>query len=485
MKPTFRTAMTWLHDWTGIVTGWVLLAIVLSGTLSVFRPEITVWMHPELAGRTADPVQASVAAIDWLHTHAPHSPAWYLTAAGPRAPFTWAVWQQSDGQFVQRALDPSSGAPDTIRDTLGGEFFYRFHFELQLPYPFGRLLAAIAALALVLALVTGIVAHRRFFTDFFTFRPRKGQRSWLDAHNLLGVTVLPFHLIIAFSGAVTLATLLLPWGILAAYPGAPARFEDDLSPAMSARPAVGTPGTLAPVEPILRDAARHFGPDGIAQIYVYNPADAAATIIAIGGNGTHVGFNTHVLRFDGTTGRLLADYREHRPLISASAALYGLHVARFAPLPTRWLYFICGLLLAAVIASGLRLRTLRRRRQGKSTEAVERLNAGMIAGTPIAFAGYFLANRLLPAALPDRAGHEVQAVFIVWGLMLVLAIALPSARSWRVLSGLAIPALAGVAAFSAPWLTGVEQGTAAVAILLAAGFAYALSRRPPPSSRAN
>ncbi|MFS3135189.1 PepSY-associated TM helix domain-containing protein [Gluconacetobacter sacchari] len=484
MRPGFRAAMTWLHDWTGILTGWVLLAIVLSGTLSVFRSEINVWMRPELAGRTADPVRATIAAIDWLHDHAPRSPAWYLTAANPRAPFTWAVWQQPDGPFVQHALDPASGAPDTIRDTLGGEFFYRFHFELQIPYPFGRLVAAVAAMALVLALVTGIVAHRRFFADFFTFRPHKGQRSWLDAHNLLGVTVLPFHLVIAFSGAVTLASLLLPWGILSAYRGAPAQFQDALSPAMAARPATGTPGTLAPMEPILHEAARRFGSDGIGQIYVYNPGDAAATLIAIGGNGRHVGFDSHVLRFDGTTGRILADYREHRPMISTFATLYGLHVARFAPPLTRWLYFVCGLLLAAVIASGLRLRTLRRRRQGKSTEAVERLNAGMIAGIPVAFAGYFLANRLLPATLPDRAGHEVQAVFTLWGLMLVLAAALPSATGWRVLSVLAMLALGGVAGFSAPWLNGIDQGAAIVAILLAAGFGYAASRRPAPGGRA-
>ncbi|MBB2206282.1 PepSY domain-containing protein [Gluconacetobacter takamatsuzukensis] len=470
--------MTWLHDWAGLLTGWVLLAIVLSGTLSVFRPEISMWMRPELAGRTADPIQAGAAAIDWLQHHAAHSSAWYLTAAGPRAPFTWGVWQQPDGQFVQHALDPLSGAPDTLRDTLGGEFFYRFHFELQLPYPFGRLLAAIAALSLVLVLVTGIVAHRRFFADFFTFRSQKGQRSWLDAHNLLGVVALPFHLAIALTGAVTLGSLLLPWGATSAYQNSSADFQDDLSPAMVARPAAGTPGTLAPVAPMLREAARRMGADGIAQIYVYNPADAAATIIVTSDNGAHIGFATHVLRLDGTTGQILADYREHRPVISTFATLYGLHVARFAPLPTRWLYFVSGLMLAAVIASGLRLRTLRRRRQGRPTERVERLNVGMIAGTPTAFAAYFLANRLLPPTLPAHADREVQAVFIAWGLLLALAMLLPAARGWRVLSGLAVLALTAVAAFGAPWHSAIEQGTSAVAILLAAGFAYAASHRP-------
>ena len=46
-----------------------------------------------------------------------------------------------------------------------------------------------------------MVTHRRIFKDFFTFRPAKGgQRAWLDAHNVTGVLVLPFYLMITFSG---------------------------------------------------------------------------------------------------------------------------------------------------------------------------------------------------------------------------------------------------------------------------------------------
>jgi uncharacterized iron-regulated membrane protein len=114
------------------------------------RPEATV-----SAGR----VEAITAATRWLATNAPKSTGWYLTAPDDRANNVEATYD-SGGDYVARALDPVSGAP-VARETLGGEFFYRLHFELELPYPWGRWLASIAALTMLVALVTGIIAHRR------------------------------------------------------------------------------------------------------------------------------------------------------------------------------------------------------------------------------------------------------------------------------------------------------------------------------------
>lgn len=33
MKEGFRQAMAWLHTWTGLIFGWLLFAIFLTGTL--------------------------------------------------------------------------------------------------------------------------------------------------------------------------------------------------------------------------------------------------------------------------------------------------------------------------------------------------------------------------------------------------------------------------------------------------------------------
>ncbi|MBB2188830.1 PepSY domain-containing protein [Gluconacetobacter azotocaptans] len=469
--------MAWLHGWSGLVTGWLLFAIVLSGTLSVFRPEIGAWMRPEILGRTADPVTATDAAIRWLSVHAAHSPAWYLDVASDRAPYTKALWAEG-GEYVQRALDPRSGSPASIRDTLGGEFFYRFHFELQLSYPWGRLLAAVAAMVLVLGLLTGIVAHRRFFADFFTFRPGKGQRSWLDAHNMLGVVALPFHLMIAFTGAVTLANLLMPWGAAALYHSDMSAVQQELNPAAIDRPATGHPGTPAPIVPMLREAERRFGPAGLGPVTILNPGDAASVVTMVAGGGGAIGVDHHVLSFDGVTGRILAEHVEGRPAMSLFNFLYGLHVAHFAPRVTRWLYFLSGIMLAGLIGSGLRLWTIKRhhRDPGVGTALVERLNVGVIAGTPAAFAAFFLANRLIPADMAGRSALEVRSVFITWAIVLIVGALRTPARAWGELLGLSALACLGIALAGGVPDDRVTQGVTFVALALAAGFGAAASR---------
>ena len=488
MKPGFRPAMTWLHDWSGLVIGWLLLAIALAGTLSVFREEIGSWARPEVSRAANDPVATTQAAVDWLSRHAATSPAWYLQPADGRASTTQAIWQQG-GDYVTRALDPRTGSPDGIRDTLGGDFFYRLHFELELPYPWGRILSGSAAMLMVLAILTGIVAHRRFFADFFTFRPGKGQRSWLDAHNMLGVAALPFHLLIAFTGAVTLANLLMPWGALAGYQGDVAAIRHDLYPAEVARNASGRPAPLAPIAPLLHEAEQRFG-GHVGQIAIVNPGDRAAVVTITRAGDDRIAIQSHVLSFDGVTGRILAEHVERRPALVVFNTLYGLHMGRFGDGLTRWLYFLSGLMLSGVIGSGLILWTAKRRerRRGFGFALVERLNIGFVAGTPTAFAAFFLANRLLPGTLPARQEAEVHAVFWTWGALLVFAMLRRPDRAWRELLALAaiacaaVPILDGVRGTAQ--LDGPSLGVAMVAFFCAFVLAYAARRASRPRVQA-
>ena len=46
-KEGLRQSMAWLHTWGGLACGWLLCAIFLSGSLSVFRQPITRWMEAQ------------------------------------------------------------------------------------------------------------------------------------------------------------------------------------------------------------------------------------------------------------------------------------------------------------------------------------------------------------------------------------------------------------------------------------------------------
>jgi hypothetical protein len=61
---------------------------------------------------------------------------------------------------------------------------------------------------------------------------------------------------------------------------------------------------------------------------------------------------------------------------------------------------------------------------------VESLNVATIAGLPLAVAGFFWANRLLPVDMMDRAAWEYHSLFALWLGTLFYALGRPLRRAW-------------------------------------------------------
>lgn len=439
MKRGFRQANAVLHTWSGLVLGWLLFAIALTGTATVFRQEISGWMRPEIDARVA-PGMAIINAVHWLERNHGGAAGWYLTAPDARHKAVQAVFDDASapGGYRSTALDPVTGSDTAARGTFGGEFFYRFHFELELPYPWGRMLACAAAMLMLIAILSGVIIHKRIFKDFFTLRPAKGKRSWLDAHNVLGVLALPFHLMISFTGIMTLVTLVMPWGIAANYGSDTAAAFAEAAPGLISREPAGKPGKLGDVGAMLAEAERRFAGGRIGRVSIANPGDAASVVTVARHDGDQLAYAVTTVSFEGTTGKVLGSYTEARPAKRTYDVLYGLHMGRFAPEVSRWLYFLCGLALSATIATGLVLWLVaREKKRGRGHWLVARLNVATIAGLPIAMLGFFWANRLLPLATAERAGAEVSIFFWSWGAALLFALLRAPRRAWSELMALA------------------------------------------------
>ncbi|MDG2535094.1 PepSY-associated TM helix domain-containing protein [Sphingomonas sp. HITSZ_GF] len=479
-----RQVMAWLHGWTGLLLGWVLFVMCLAGTLSVFKSEIGQWMRPENAAKV-DPADSVQAAVNWLGKNTKDTNAWYFNVPNGRMNTVEATYD-TGGAYLYRALDPVSGAP-AARETLGGEFFYRLHFELELPYPWGRLLASIAGMVMLVALITGIIAHRRIFKDYFTFRPAKGQRSWLDGHNALGVLATPFHLMITFTGIVTLASLNMPWGITANYGNDLAAVYHDLSPGVAERAKANAPAPLAPVAPMLREAQRQLG-GTLGRVYVINPGDRNAVVTAFRSDADQLGFNPGAMSFGGVTGKPLSKWVENRGAVQTYNVVYGLHMARFAPIATRWLYFLGGAMLTLAIATGLVLWIVKRRERAPlslGNRILERLNAGVIGGVPLGCAAYLLANRVLALGLAGRAEMEVSVALWTAAAAVLIGAALPPRWSWPLLTGATATAcaLAALLPFSPSIVSAVLLVTAAALAWLAVQQRRGPKQRPERKRR--
>ena len=478
---TITQSLAWLHTWGGLIFGWLLFAIFLTGTLAVFDKEIDSWMRPEIPAHTLKPSEAAQRALDYLHAQQPNASAWNIGLPTERSPgLTVSSGEQRRGGGVN--LDPQTGAPLDVRETAGGGFFFRFHFTLDLPRNIGIWVVGLAAMGMLVALISGIVIHKKFFKDFFTFRPAKGQRSWLDAHNATGVLVLPFHLMITYTGLVIFYLTYMPAamdalfdgdrvaasGALRGTPGeqrtehnhAPGKQDiatagqrrDGQTPGRgeSRRPA-SQPVPLTAIEPLLSEAERIMGP--ISGLSIQNPGRSDARIEArpLLGNRIELTKGASMV-FDGVTGKVLRQPTQSRPSLLTQKVMSGLHFAQFGGYPMRWLYFVCGLASCAMLATGMLLFTVKRRRRHDSEgalgavmyHAAERINVAVVAGLMLACIALLWANRLLPLQWAQRGEWEVRVFFLVWLASLGHAIVRPWLTAWREQLGLAALMCAGL-----------------------------------------
>lgn len=430
MKEGLRQAMAWLHTWAGLLFGWLLFAIFLTGTLSYFKDEISQWTQPEIVSRDVPAAVSVDRAQEWLQKNAPDSRRWIISLPDERSPALGVAWSPPKGRFERRTLDPSGEGVVQARESMGGEFFYRFHFQLQMPHPWGRWLASLAAMVMFVALISGIITHKKIFKDFFTFRPRKGQRTWLDGHNAVGVLILPFHLMITYSSLVLFMSMTMPASILSAYGKDTQGFFNDLFPAFKSVPATGVPAPLASISPMLNVAAQKWPEGRVGFITVNNPGDAGATVSLAPSEADHIASQPGTaLTFNGVSGQLQDQGSANSSTMMLAGALGGLHMGHFAGPWLRWLYFLCGIGGTAMIGTGLVIwlgkRQLKHAKTGVmpfELRLVEMLNVASMAGLMLAVISFFWANRLLPLDIAGRSGLEVQVFFGVWGLALLHAL---------------------------------------------------------------
>lgn len=443
MREGFRQAMAWLHTWIGLVFGWLLFAIFLTGTLSYFKEEINRWTHPEVPARTVNLETSVERAQAYLQQNAPDATRWFINMPGARAPELSVMWQTAGqegrrGAFTRKTLDPQTGEEILSRSSMGGEFFYRFHFQLQMPHPWGRWLSTAAAMLMFIALITGIITHKKIFKEFFTFRPRKGQRSWLDGHNAIGVLALPFHLMITYSSLVIFMSMVMPASIIASYGNDTPAFFADIFPGGNNIKAAGAPAPLVALTSIAALSTERW-PEGIGRLVVSNPGDANATVAVFPGPGGSVIQDRGAgAVFNGVTGALQTLPGARSGPLLVSGAMYGLHIGEFAGPLLRWLYFVFGIAGTAMIGTGLIMWLAKRQAKHAKTgvlpfelRLVEVLNIAGMAGLMIAVAAFFWGNRLLPVGLADRSGWEINLFFGVWALSVLHALLRSGRQAWR------------------------------------------------------
>lgn len=485
---SLRQIITNMHTWVGLPLGWLFFFIFVMGALSFYHQEITLWMQPEAhkarpAGQT--PEGAAQKAFEALRREAPDSVAWTITLPNERTPYATASWRdpamaQQGGRAAMKrlAIDPASGETLTPRQTAGGGFLYRMHVQLfGLERSTGISVIAVSTLLLLLALVSGLFAHRAIFKDFFMFRPGRGRLSWRDAHNATAVLAYPFHIVITLSGLLLICSSLMSpvininYGndsrsfIMATRGFAPAQAtgapvaqkqngkeagreaaQKDLAgqsgaegtghvlggaasgrrrQAEPAPKAENTPDGMTNIAPMLRQALERW-PQGAGSLVINNPPNPTVELRQAkpdtlrGGGGA-----TEKMTFDAESGELLHVTEKSSPgaVMSVWQSITALHRGHFAGPLARFLLFASGLCGAGMAASGLIMWSMKRGQNGDPLHRmVESLNIAAIPGLFMAIGCFWAASRIIPADITTRSDFEKQVFFIVWVIALLHAL---------------------------------------------------------------
>lgn len=461
MSNHFRIAMSWVHTWFGLVLGFVLMVVFFFGALSVFDREIDRWALSNTrfavqpmpsfdkvllpAFRRIQPdVTEYQQQIGQLHDARrgppparqalPPDEYWaYTTHRDPvlRMGVGFTVPQArnpSEHNHIhgETVIDPRSGqALNDSQLKLGSQFFFPMHYQLNLPWPtLGYWLVGLAGLIMLVALVSGVILHRKLFRELFTFRVGKpGQRRTLDLHNLSGVVALPFHFFFAFTGLMIFASIYLPVSDTLLKPLHDAHEIAEARQTGLPHQRAGQPAALASVDAMMAEAKRRWAARGMAGeigfLQIQHLGDLNSYVSIYRAGSDRVALVGEAVHFQGSSGKVLYEDPPATVLGSINTFLTGLHLQHFRHWTLRWLYLGGGLLGCICIATGFVFFIGKRRRQQDSqrngqADLVEALAVTAVCGMLLATVAIMLASQVLPETLAERGLWQQRLFWLTW-----------------------------------------------------------------------
>ena len=446
--------MLLLHSWLGLTAGWLLFFIFLTGTTGFVNVEISRWMRPELPLVSGTPAASESLAIAerFLARNASNAEFWSIFFPGQRGNDELAVtWREPRREVTRAILDLRTGEPVQRhpRETGGGDTLYVMHYALHyISRDVAISIVGAAAMTMLISILTGITGHKVVLRDLFKIRTGHECARWRSRHTLLGLTALPFLLLITWSGLLLLLFVYMPTAQKALFPDDEAMMRFNVEAYFPPdRPygerSIEIPPSLTSLPDVLSRAEKLWGEGNVSNIRIENPGRAGSRATASTRSASVRG-DTRVA-FDVATGAPMAVIAPRTATAKVLETLTGLHKGHFAWPYLRALYVACGLAGTALVGTGLVYWSAKRKARAANAESlrialVDRITLATVIGLPIGLAAYFWANRLLPTDMTNRGEWEIHVMFIAWGLAFLYASLRSHNRAWLELCALAAAA---------------------------------------------
>ncbi len=418
------------HAWLGVGGALLLFVSFFLGTFTLFNAELNLWADPVAARPARTPARLTPLVDQLVHEEqaiGQKRMAFILEPTGTRA------YLSKKRNVREYRLSPDSHRLERVRTDLG-QFVFDLHYLEQVPG--GTYVAGLAALSLLLTLITGLLIHLKdLVRHWFQVRPARGPRTVAsDVHKVLGVLGLPFQLFYAWSGAVLAIGV-----VLVEAPFVAALFDGDLEAAIVARgeaaaaiqPPTGRPAPLPDLDATLatvRAAVPGIAPSWIGVEHVGDEA----SVISVFGDLASVPFGTANVIVRARDGVVLhtATPTSASSFQKFEAWFYGLHYVRFGGYGMKLVYALLALATCAVIVTGNLIWLERRDRQRarRGNRVLQRLTVSFCAGLPLATAALLVANRVLALAGAASSWTEQAVFWVAWGIAAVIPLAWHASR---------------------------------------------------------
>jgi uncharacterized iron-regulated membrane protein len=436
LKPTTLRTFTTLHSWVGLVAGFALFVAFYAGAITVFHQDLQQWAAPHAIGAGTPSLADAQRLLDGvLAAHPEAREHLGMTFPGYELAQPTAYWQDSHGTWLYATPDDLAGSPTSPGASLP-DLINELHYTLGIPVA-GTWLMGIVSLLYGVALVSGFVIHLpRLAKDLFALRPgRNLKRFWQDAHNVIGVLSLPFHIVFAVTGALLSLLFVLMMALNPLLYGG--KLMNASAAAMDTAPTLQSAGIATPLSPLAAWHARAIEVARAQGVVDFTPgylkldhAGDAHAVVEITGHAPR-GMGDGAVALNATSGAVLATQLPgHRDANHATLAVaYAMHFGDYGHAAVHWLYFLLGLGGAFLFYSGnlLWIESRRKRRQaaqGRSSLIMARATVGICIGLCVAISAAFIAAQLLPWLGWNTEAGERWVCFGSWALCALWA-------SWR------------------------------------------------------
>lgn len=476
MRPETLKSFKSLHTVVGIATAILLFIGFYCGAVTMFKGPLSLWTAPIAALPPAPALEQTprlVALALEAHPEArkAHTVHLEITRVTP-ARLTWTVRADVDDHHTAARVfgasldEKGSLVVAELRPPALAEFLDTTHRQLGIPLPedWAMPVVGVVCLLYVLALLSGlIILLPGLVRSLFQLRLQAAsvKRRWLDAHNLIGLFSLPFHLVIALT-ALVFALHDAFYGAQDAllYRAVPTRQTPPVQPSnigpASQPPLAERPTQLTPLQ--LRDTLATEEPHFELLRLDFLKGPKGAVVRAYGRDGRHMlrgpDFGIGVL--DAHTGRLVDGgyFPGRQPAgLALLTSFFSLHFGNYGGEPVRWTYVLLGLSGAFLFYSGNRLWIEARRRReteagvngdSRALRILENATAGLCLGCVAAVSATIALAPLLPVTAEAQLWHSlifyaVLAACVVWAFRVGGARATPGLLRFATLATLAIP----------------------------------------------